>query len=135
MRNARPSHKPDGVLAIVEWLPRDRRSTRDGSPEQVESQLKAAGYKLERTDPLLEANRNDDLYIPSRQESNPKNKITADNTYRGGWIDGLAHGVYEPGGLATALDAALGRFFAVCRRRGYDFIRRKKVCSVSLSQE
>ena len=55
MRNARPALKPDGIVAIVEWLPRDEKG--DGSPEQVEAQLKAAGYKLERTDPLLRANR------------------------------------------------------------------------------
>ena len=57
MRNARPALKPDGIVAIVEWLPRDENDKGDGSPEQVEAQLKAAGYKLERTDPLLRANR------------------------------------------------------------------------------
>ncbi len=57
MQNARSALKPDGSLAIVEWLPRDRRVTGDGSPQQIEAQLKAAGYRLERTDPLLESNR------------------------------------------------------------------------------
>ncbi len=57
MRNARSALKPDGVVAIVEWLPRDGRETGDGSPQQIEAQLKAAGYRLERTDPLLESNR------------------------------------------------------------------------------
>ena len=57
MRNARPALKPEGVLAIVEWLPRDGAVTGDGSPQQIEAQLKAAGYRLERTDPLLESNR------------------------------------------------------------------------------
>jgi ubiquinone/menaquinone biosynthesis C-methylase UbiE len=53
MRNARPSLKPDGVVAIGEWL----NAT---SPEQVEAQMKTAGYKLERTETFLEKNN---LYI------------------------------------------------------------------------
>ena len=53
MRNARPSLKPDGVVAIGEWL----NAT---LPEQVETQMKAAGYKLERTETFLEKNN---LYI------------------------------------------------------------------------
>jgi ubiquinone/menaquinone biosynthesis C-methylase UbiE len=53
MRNARPSLKPDGLVAIGEWL----NAT---SPEQVEAQMKAAGYKLERTETFLEKNN---LYI------------------------------------------------------------------------
>ena len=53
MRNARPSLKPGGVLAIIEWLSVT-------SPEQVETQMNAAGYKLERTETFLEKN---DLYI------------------------------------------------------------------------
>ena len=53
MRNARPSLKPDGVLAIGEWL----NAT---SPEQIEAQMKAAGYMLERTETFLEKNN---LYI------------------------------------------------------------------------
>jgi ubiquinone/menaquinone biosynthesis C-methylase UbiE len=53
MRNARSSLKPDGVVAIGEWL----NAT---SPEQVEAHMKAAGYKLERTETFLEKNN---LYI------------------------------------------------------------------------
>jgi ubiquinone/menaquinone biosynthesis C-methylase UbiE len=53
MRNAKPSLKPNGVVAIGEWL----NAT---SPEQVETQMKAAGYKLERTETFLEKNN---LYI------------------------------------------------------------------------
>jgi ubiquinone/menaquinone biosynthesis C-methylase UbiE len=51
--NARPALKPDGVVAIGEWL----NAT---SPEQVKAQMKAAGYKLERTETFLEKNN---LYI------------------------------------------------------------------------
>ncbi len=50
---ARASLKPDGILAIAEWL----RST---SPEQMEAEMRAAGYRLERTETFLEANN---LYI------------------------------------------------------------------------
>lgn len=53
MRNARPSLKQGGVLAIGEWL----NAT---SPEQVEAQMKAAGYRLERTETFLKKNN---LYI------------------------------------------------------------------------
>ena len=53
MRNARPSLKPGGVVAIGEWL----NAT---SPEQVEAHMKAAGYKLDRTETFLEENN---LYI------------------------------------------------------------------------
>jgi ubiquinone/menaquinone biosynthesis C-methylase UbiE len=53
MRNARSALKPDGVVAIGEWL----NAT---SPEQIEAQMKAAGYVLERTETFLEKNN---LYI------------------------------------------------------------------------
>ena len=55
MRNARASLKPGGVVAIGEWL----NAT---SPEQVEAQMKAAGYKLDRTETFLEKN-NLNIYI------------------------------------------------------------------------
>jgi len=50
---ARASLKPDGMLAIAEWL----RST---SPEKMEAQMTDAGYRLERTETSLEENG---LYI------------------------------------------------------------------------
>lgn len=53
MRNARLALKPGGLIAIGEWL----NAT---SPEQVETQMNAAGYKLERTETFLEKNN---LYI------------------------------------------------------------------------
>ena len=53
LRNARSALKPEGMVAIGEWL----RST---SPEEIEAQMSAAGYTLERTETFLEAN---DLYI------------------------------------------------------------------------
>ena len=60
LRNARAALKPDGKLAIGEWIPTDERPRSGTSPEQVENQMKAAGYRLERIERFLEANR---MYI------------------------------------------------------------------------
>jgi SAM-dependent methyltransferase len=57
MRNARTALKPDGVLAIAEWLPHDPDDPEGGSPERVEAEMNEAGYRLERTDSMLESNR------------------------------------------------------------------------------
>jgi ubiquinone/menaquinone biosynthesis C-methylase UbiE len=53
MRNARSALKSDGTLAIGEWI----KAT---SPEQMETQMNAAGYTLERIEKSLEKNN---LYI------------------------------------------------------------------------
>jgi ubiquinone/menaquinone biosynthesis C-methylase UbiE len=53
LRSARSALKPGGMLAIGEWL----RST---SPEEIEAEMNAAGFTLERTETFLEANG---LYI------------------------------------------------------------------------
>lgn len=53
LRNARSSLKPEGILAIGEWL----KAT---SPEKVKTQVIAAGYKLDRIETFLKKN---DLYI------------------------------------------------------------------------
>ncbi len=53
MRNARSALKSDGMLAIGEWI-------RAASPEQMETQMNAAGYTLERIERFLEKNN---LYI------------------------------------------------------------------------
>lgn len=62
LRKARSSLKPGGKLAIVEWLPKSWNSKESTSPEQMESQMKKAGYKLERIDTCLNAN-NINIYI------------------------------------------------------------------------
>lgn len=62
MRNARPSLKPDGILAIGEWLPRDGGGSEYRTPEQMEEQMKKAGYSLARIETLLQKN-NMNLYI------------------------------------------------------------------------
>ena len=53
LRDARSALKPEGMLAIGEWL----QAT---TPEQIETQMSAAGYVLERTETFLEDNG---LYI------------------------------------------------------------------------
>lgn len=60
MRNARPALKPDGILAIAEWLPKGEDTDETTTPEEMEAQMRAAGYTLERIDKQLEANR---IYI------------------------------------------------------------------------
>jgi ubiquinone/menaquinone biosynthesis C-methylase UbiE len=60
MRAARPALKPDGIVAIGEWLPREGRHF--GTPEEIEAQLKSAGYTLERIETFLKEN-NMNIYI------------------------------------------------------------------------
>ena len=55
LKNARPALKEDGTLAIGEWLTAT-------SPENVISQMEAAGFKLERTETFLKKN-NLSIYI------------------------------------------------------------------------
>ena len=60
LRNARSALKPDGKLAIGEWFLRDENDHEGTTPEKMEAQMKAAGYKLERLETFLKANR---MYI------------------------------------------------------------------------
>jgi ubiquinone/menaquinone biosynthesis C-methylase UbiE len=60
LRNARSALKPGGKLAIGEWFPTDERPRSGTTPEQMENQMNAAGYRLERIETFLEANR---MYI------------------------------------------------------------------------
>lgn len=60
LRNARSALKPDGKLVIVEWFPRDENDYEGTAPEQMENQMSAAGYKLERIETFLKANK---MYI------------------------------------------------------------------------
>jgi SAM-dependent methyltransferase len=46
MRNARPALKADGRLAVVEWLPWSDDDREGTTPEDMEAQMKDAGYKL-----------------------------------------------------------------------------------------
>lgn len=54
LKTARPSLKPEGVLAIVEWMPRPERNYK--TPAQIEREMKTAGYRLKKKDPLLKEN-------------------------------------------------------------------------------
>lgn len=60
LRNARPALKTNGKLAIAEWLPSDDNPKESTTPEQMESQMNAAGYRLERIETFLEKNN---MYI------------------------------------------------------------------------
>lgn len=60
LRNARPALKPDGILAIGEWLPREGADYL--TSEQIEEQMTAAGFRLERIETFLQKN-NMNLYI------------------------------------------------------------------------
>jgi len=60
LRNARSALKPDGKLAIGEWFPRDENDHSGTLPKKMESQMNAAGYKLERIETFLKANK---MYI------------------------------------------------------------------------
>jgi ubiquinone/menaquinone biosynthesis C-methylase UbiE len=60
LRRAKSALKPSGVLAIGEWVRREGERGEGTSPETMEAQMKAAGYRLDRTETFLEKNR---LYI------------------------------------------------------------------------
>ena len=60
LRNARPALKPDGILAIGEWMPSDDNASEYSTPGQMEAQMKAAGYKLDRIETFLKENN---MYI------------------------------------------------------------------------
>ena len=62
LRNARPSLKPTGIVAIGEWLPKDNGGSEYRTPVKIEEELKEAGYTLERIEKFLEKN-NMYLYI------------------------------------------------------------------------
>ncbi|MGB2906631.1 MAG: class I SAM-dependent methyltransferase [Candidatus Aminicenantaceae bacterium] len=62
LRNARPALKPDGVLAIGEWLPRDENEGGYQTPDELVASMKEAGFKLDRIETFLQKN-NMNLYI------------------------------------------------------------------------
>lgn len=72
LRNARAALKPDGVLAIGEWLPADENDRSYNSPEEMEAEVSAAGYRLERIETFLEAN-NLYIYVFRVREVGPQN--------------------------------------------------------------
>jgi ubiquinone/menaquinone biosynthesis C-methylase UbiE len=60
MRNALPALKPEGRLAIVEWVPRSDSSSESTAPEDLIRQMNEAGYMLERIETFLKTNN---IYI------------------------------------------------------------------------
>jgi len=60
LKNARSALKPEGILAIGEWLPLNENSDAYNTPEEMEAEVEQAGYRLDRIEKFLEKNR---IYI------------------------------------------------------------------------
>jgi len=56
LRRARPALKPDGRLAIGEWISIHEVGRHGTSPENIIRQVEAAGYVFERSETFLKAN-------------------------------------------------------------------------------
>jgi ubiquinone/menaquinone biosynthesis C-methylase UbiE len=56
LRRARSSLKPDGRLAIGEWITINEPGRRDVTPAKIVKQVAAAGYVLERKETFLQVN-------------------------------------------------------------------------------
>lgn len=52
LRNARPALKPEGRLAVVEWVPWNKNDREGTTAEDMEAEMEAAGYRLIRTESL-----------------------------------------------------------------------------------
>lgn len=65
IRNARSALKPDGRLAIAEWLPWSENDREGTTPEDMLAQMKAAGYELISTK-KLEVAKPLNIYILGR---------------------------------------------------------------------
>jgi precorrin-6B methylase 2 len=65
MHNALPALKPEGKLAIAEWvkLGESKKTASATPPEIMERQMGDAGYELERIVPFRRTNDNFNLYI------------------------------------------------------------------------
>jgi SAM-dependent methyltransferase len=65
MRNALPALKPDGRLAIAEWVPRNGNGATNSAtpPEVLEKRMNEAGYELQRTVPFPDPTNGFNIYI------------------------------------------------------------------------
>ncbi len=70
LSNARPALKPDGILAIGEWLPKEENDSSYQTPDELVDTMSKAGFKLERIETFLQKN-NMNLYI-FRLYNNPR---------------------------------------------------------------
>ncbi|MBD3414684.1 MAG: methyltransferase domain-containing protein [Candidatus Aminicenantes bacterium] len=52
LRKARGALKPDGRLAIVEWIPWNKNDDEGTTPQEMEAEMNTAGYQLKRTESL-----------------------------------------------------------------------------------
>ena len=67
LRRARSSLKSRGILAIGEWLPKNAQESSINTPEEMEAELKTAGFRLLRIETFLKKNN---LYIYIFQPDN-----------------------------------------------------------------
>lgn len=56
LQKARTALKPGGILAIGEWIPHGENLSEAKTPEQMELEMKDAGYRLERIETFLKDN-------------------------------------------------------------------------------
>jgi len=56
LHNARTALKPEGVLAIGEWIPHGENLSEANTPDRMEQDMRAAGYRLERIETFLKDN-------------------------------------------------------------------------------
>ncbi len=52
LQKGKSALKKDGILAIAEWLPHNKNDREGTAPEDIEAQMKAAGYELISTETL-----------------------------------------------------------------------------------
>jgi ubiquinone/menaquinone biosynthesis C-methylase UbiE len=71
MKNAKPSLKPTGFVAIGEWLLKEGESGEGRTPEQITNEMKKAGYHLDRIETLLQKN-DMNLYVFKPEFKNHK---------------------------------------------------------------
>jgi ubiquinone/menaquinone biosynthesis C-methylase UbiE len=61
MKNAKKALKPGGMVAIGEWVKKSGQRLGEGrSPDQLELEMKRAGYRLKKTDKSLKGS---DMYL------------------------------------------------------------------------
>jgi len=56
LRRAGTALKPQGILAIGEWIPHGENLSEANTPELIEQDMRAAGYRLERIETFLKDN-------------------------------------------------------------------------------
>jgi ubiquinone/menaquinone biosynthesis C-methylase UbiE len=65
LKKAKSALKPDGRLAIAEWIPWSKNDREGTTPEDLEAQMSAAGYRLMSTE-TLDVDKPLNIYIFSK---------------------------------------------------------------------